>query len=168
MSNTTNVTATVYDPIAQTLLGSLATYQPPQNLISFPPIPTINTGSKLDDDQEYARQNLIDVVQKSSNAIGELMEISRASQHPRSYEVLEKLLMRQQDAATKLLELHRARTEINREAAKAPIVPAGGTYIANAVFTGTMAELLDGIRGKNRDIIEHEDLLDLEDPIANT
>ena len=154
---------TLTDPIAAAL--GVATSNSNTSLVvaqtSIVVASNTNTGIKLDDDQEFARQQLYDVVQKTSNAIGELMMISSSSQHPRAYEVLEKLLMRQQDAASKLLEIHKARAEINK-IANTPTGNVNQTYIANAVFTGTVADLLDQIRGKNREVIEHDDLLELE------
>lgn len=119
----------------------------------------------LDNDQDFARAQLIDVVQKSTTAIEQLLAISKASQHPRAYEVLEKLLMRQQEAARELLELHNSRADINKKNRDAAAVPGANVtqqYIANAVFVGTASELLDKLRGKDRSVEDHDDLL-LED-----
>ena len=116
----------------------------------------------LDNDQEHARQQLLDVIKQSANAAETLMKISKASQHPRAFEVLEKLLMRQQDAAAKLLELHLARADIEKKKKDNGQVTGNvtnQTYIANAVFTGTTSELLDKLRGKDRTVQDHEDLL---------
>jgi len=117
----------------------------------------------LDNDQEHARLQLLDVLENTATAIADLMKISKASQHPRAYEVLEKLLMRQQDAATKLLELHNARADINKKNRDAggPQNPQN-LNIANAVFVGTTSEFLDKLRGKDRTVEDHEDLLDAE------
>lgn len=150
------------DPLALALGTANANTQSCTAMIVADTVPVIG----IDNDQDYAREQLIEVIKNSSLAISNLMNISVASQHPRAFEVLEKLLMRQQDAAQKLLELHKTRAQVQvlnknaGEAATQNIV--NQTYIANAVFTGTTAELLDKLQGKNREILEHEDLL-LED-----
>lgn len=141
------------DPIAQAL--GVANQQ---SLAMYPPIPVVinAAASTIDNDQEFARKNLYDVVNKTSEAINELMQISSQSQHPRAYEVLEKLLMRQQDAASMLLKIHKARKDIDG----ATDAPPPSVSISNAVFVGTTSELLDALRGKNREVIEHDDLLE--------
>lgn len=124
-----------------------------------------SNAATINDDQEHARQQLLKVIEQSANAIEHLMKISKVSQHPRAYEVLEKLLMRQQDAATHLLELHNQRADINKKNRDTTLLSGANvnqTYIANAVFTGTTAELLDRLSGKNREVIEHDDLLDID------
>ena len=126
------------------------------------PVPVIDTGDKLDDDAEYARQNLYDVVSKTSEAVDQLMEISRESQHPRAYEVLGTLLKQQGDAATQLLDLHKRKVDIQK-AANIALTPHGSAntpLIGNAVFVGSSSELLDLIKGKSHAVIEHEDLND--------
>lgn len=39
-------------------------------------------------DFKYARQNFIDIIEKGSQALEELMDVAIQSQHPRAYEVL--------------------------------------------------------------------------------
>lgn len=132
--------------------------------ITIPEPPSLG----LDNDQTYAREQLMNVIHQTSQAIANLTLIAAASQHPRAYEVLEKLLMRHQDAATKLLELHNARADINKKNRDAGTLPTGNvnqTYIANAVFTGTTAELLAKLKGTPEalEVLEHDDLLDLDE-----
>ena len=134
------------------------------------PVPVQNTGDKLDDDTEYARQNLYDVVSKTSEAVDQLMEISRESQHPRSYEVLGALLKQQGDAATQLLDLHKKKVDIQKAAnlemdSRRTQTPFN---INNAVvFNGTSSELLDLVKGKNHNIIEHADLYEDNDVLPS-
>lgn len=152
------------DPLA-VALGTANANSQPCTAIAVANTTPANVG--IDNDQDFARDQLIDVIENSAEAIQDLMKISKASQHPRAFEVLEKLLMRQQDAAKQLLELHKTRAQVgvlDKTSGKAAGTQnvVNQTYIANAVFTGTTAELLDKLQGKNREIIEHDDML-LED-----
>jgi len=124
-------------------------------------VPLANTNDHMADDVEYALQNIHDVIQKTTTAIDQLMDISEQSQHPRSYEVLSQLLKQQADAAEQLLNIHKRRKDLNKIDAPANGTPqsqTNQTYIANAIFTGTNAELLDLIKGKSHHIIEHDDM----------
>lgn len=113
--------------------------------------------STLENDMEFARQNLYDVVQKTSESIDQLMEISRESQHPRAYEVLAQLLKNQADSTQQLLNLHKTKKEIDKktETESAPVEQ--NTNIQNAVFVGTTSELLKIMKSKDSNAIEYEE-----------
>jgi Terminase DNA packaging enzyme len=126
---------------------------PMANLVpvqSRPPVAKPNTGIVLADDANYARDNLYDVVEKAQEAINELMEVAKQSQHPRSFEVLNMLLRTQADVSHQLIKLEKERQEA-AAAQTSPLSGSGNTYIANAVFVGTNADLLNLFDGKNTD-----------------
>lgn len=113
------------------------------------PVPKPNTGIVLADDANYARDNLYDVVEKAQEAINELMEVAKQSQHPRSFEVLNMLLRTQADVSHQLIKLEKERQEA--AAQSSPLTGAGNVHIANAVFVGTNADLLNLLNGKPTD-----------------
>ena len=61
--------------------------------------------STVQDDFEYARENLMDVIGKGQEALFDLMDVARQSQHPRAYEVLSNLMNTMVGASKDLLEL---------------------------------------------------------------
>lgn len=108
------------------------------------PVPVSNTGDVINDDAENARNHLYDVLSKTTTAIGELAVVAQQSQSARSYEVLNQLLKTQSEVARELLKLQQDRQKVTGTAIK----PSGNTNIANAIFVGTNAELLDLIKGR--------------------
>lgn len=140
-ANTTNSTAVV---VAAPKMGTI--------------VPKVGTPD-LNDDHAEALQILRDTLVSTQQAIANMMLISTASQHPRAFEVLNQLLTTQQETATKILELHQQRADVEKKKADTKPTIVNQTYIANAVFEGTTAELLDKIDGKDRSVIEHDDLL---------
>jgi hypothetical protein len=118
-------------------------------------------------DAEFARDNLYDVIQKVGVSIDELMSVAQQSQSPRAYEVLNQLLNTQREAAAQLLKLQSDRQKIT---GTTPLKPSGPMQIANAVFVGTNAQLLDLIKGKDR--VQEAEIADAEfftqdEPSAN-
>jgi len=115
-----------------------------------PVVERANTGNPLSDDATYARENLYDVVKKSQEAVTELMEIAKQSQHPRSFEVLNMLLRTQAEVSQQLIALEKERQEA--AAQSVPTLPAGSNVaIANAVFVGTTADMLALMQGRETD-----------------
>lgn len=135
-------------PVAQTTVVVIAPLPPPPPRPVRPPIPVRADGAtQIDNDAEYARDNLYDVLQRTTSAIDELMMVAQQTQHPRSYEVLNQLLNTQRDTAALLLKLQGDRQKLNGTG------PAKGNttiHAANAVFVGTNAQLLDLMKGKDR------------------
>ena len=44
--------------------------------------------TQISDDFEYARENMMEVINKGQEALFDLMDVAKQSQHPRAYEVL--------------------------------------------------------------------------------
>jgi len=117
-----------------------------------PPIPVrIDQPSQAENDAEYARDNLYDVISKVDTLINEMMPVASQSQAPRAYEVLNSLLNTQRETAALLLKIQADRMKLKGgTGGQGGLAPAGNVHIANAVFVGTNAQLLDLIKGKNR------------------
>ena len=108
----------------------------------------------MDTDIEYVRQNLYDVISKTSEAVDQLMQISRESQHPRAYEVLAQLLKNQADTAHQIVDLHKKKKDIQKQDSL-PSNPANTNMnVQNAVFVGTTAELLKIMKRNDQPVIE--------------
>ena len=92
--------------------------------------------SKLDNDFEYARGNLYQVIEHGSNALAELLEVANQSQHPRAYEVVANLVKTLSDANMTLLDLTKKKQDVNND--------AGGrspNTVNNNLFVGSTGEL---------------------------
>ncbi len=122
----------------------------PKPLISRP----IESGNRINDDAEYARTNIYDIIEKGVRSIEDAMDIARESQHPRAYEVLAQLLKVQSDNVDKLLKVHSDKQKLVGNVEN--VNPTGNVTIEKAVFVGTTDQLLDMIRRTDKDIIDAE------------
>ena len=93
--------------------------------------------SKLDNDFEYARGNLYQVIENGSNALQELLEVAQQSQHPRAFEVVATLVRTLSDANIALMDLSKKKQNIETAA-------NGGTNpstVNNTLFVGSTGDL---------------------------
>jgi len=93
--------------------------------------------SKLDNDFEYARGNLYQVIANGSNALQELLEVAQQSQHPRAFEVVATLVRTLSDANIALMDLSKKKQNIETAA-------NGGTNpstVNNTLFVGSTGDL---------------------------
>lgn len=107
-------------------------------------------------DFESARANIHMLLDTGQDAMEKLVEIAGASQHPRAYEVLAKLMDTVLNANKDLLYLQEKYREIKRS--DAPLQDRAQT-INNNLFVGSTAELqkvLKDIRKNERDTSESE------------
>ena len=89
---------------------------------------------EAEDDFEFARGNLLNIILKGGEAVDEMLEFARASQHPRSYEVLSTLLKTLTDANKDLLSLQKTRKEL-------AVTDEGPKTVNQNLFVGSTAEL---------------------------
>lgn len=79
---------------------------------------TIN--STTEDDFEFARQNLIDIIQSGKDSLMNLSDIADQSQHPRAFETLSLLMNTVIDAQEKLLKLRKTKQDLTGEGQPGP------------------------------------------------
>mgnify|MGYP001416760905 CR=1 FL=1 len=93
--------------------------------------------SKLDNDFEYARGNLYQVIENGSNALTELLEVAQQSQHPRAFEVVATLVRTLSDANIALMDLSKKKQTIETTAngGKNP------STVNNTLFVGSTGDL---------------------------
>lgn len=90
-----------------------------------------------DNDYEFARETLYDMICKGREGVEEMLEVAKQSEHPRAYEVLSKLLKDTSDVSNQLLQLHKQVKEIEKD--DTPALPKGDT--TNNVFIGSTTDL---------------------------
>jgi hypothetical protein len=91
----------------------------------------------VDNDFEFARKNYYDILVKGSEAMEEMMEVAKATEHPRAYEVFATMMKTMADVNGGLIDLHKKSKEIKKS--DVPAIAAGTTN--NNVFVGSTAEL---------------------------
>lgn len=117
------------DPIGQAL--DLAPVNHPT------PVPI----DKTETDFEYARGNLINIIEKGNEALDGILDVAGMSQHPRSYEVVATLLNSLAAANKDLLELSKRKKELTDESSP--------KTVNNNLFIGSTAELQKILKQQN-------------------
>tara|TARA_B100001996_G_scaffold344095_1_gene299636 strand:- start:26 stop:433 length:408 start_codon:yes stop_codon:yes gene_type:complete len=100
------------------------------------------TGKDDDIDYNYARENYYNLIERNQDAIEEMLEIAKQSEHPRAFEVVGQLIKSGLDANKELMTLHKTKKELSIE--------KGGstTNVNNAVFVGSTADLQKLLKDK--------------------
>ena len=99
----------------------------------------------LDTDLKYTRENLYNLIERGTDAIEELVQVAKESEHPRAYEVVGQLLKTVSETNGKLLEIHKMKKDITREEREVSIKSQN---VTNALFVGSTAELQKLLNGK--------------------
>jgi hypothetical protein len=86
-------------------------------------------------DYTYARENLYDVINKGQEALFDMLDVAKQSQHPRAYEVLSGLINTLVAANKDLLDLQKKKKELFKEE------KPDKTVTNNNLFVGSTAEL---------------------------
>ena len=99
--------------------------------------PTLKKSETQDIKQDYemSRANLHNLVMKGQEAVDGILDVARASDHPRAYEVAGQLIKHVADTTDKLIDLQGKMKELDKEEKKGP------STVNNALFVGSTAEL---------------------------
>ena len=132
---------TVDDRIDEIL--EITSLVPTEEIKPEPPARIIpKTGKDDDIDYNYARENYYNLIERNQDAIEEMLEIAKQSEHPRAFEVVGQLIKSGLDANKELMGLHKTKKELSIE--------KGGptTNVNNAVFVGSTADLQKLLKAK--------------------
>ena len=100
------------------------------------------TDGKDDDiDYNYARENYYNLIERNQDAVEEMLEIAKQSEHPRAFEVVGQLIKSGLDANKELMALHKTKKELSIET-------NSSVNVNNAVFVGSTAELQKLLKAK--------------------
>jgi hypothetical protein len=101
----------------------------------------------VDKDYAYARENMYDVIERGTEALDYLLEVAKASEHPRAFEVVGSLTKTLVDANKDLLSLQKTVKELKKEdPAPSNTSPQN---VTNALFVGSTAELQKMLKGED-------------------
>jgi len=90
----------------------------------------------IEDDSNFARQNIRDLIEKGNIAIDNLLHVAKESEHPRAYEVAAGLIKTIADANKDLLDVQKKRQDLTGEK------QSKNMNIDKAVFVGSTSELV--------------------------
>tara|TARA_Y100000310_G_scaffold307632_1_gene349916 strand:+ start:387 stop:839 length:453 start_codon:yes stop_codon:yes gene_type:complete len=112
-------------------------------------IPTVidDNGNK-DNDFQYARENLYDIIEKGRDAMEELLEIAKAEESPRAFEVFGQLLKNMTDTQQTLMELHQKKQKLENDGDRQEVSRAQN--VTNALFVGSTADLLKLVKKETK------------------
>ena len=103
----------------------------------------VNVPEDVDNDYKYARENLYGVIEKGTEALDNLIDLAKASEHPRAFEVVSQLTKTLVDANKDLLEIQKKVKDLKKEDEKEQ-----PQQVTNALFVGSTAELQKIINGR--------------------
>ena len=107
----------------------------------------------VQDDFDYARDNMRQLISKGQNALDGILTIASGSEHPRAYEVAAALMKTMAETNKDLLELQKIKKVLQKEDPKAPQLD-GPQSVTNNLFVGSTAELQKMIKDKQNEYIE--------------
>ena len=95
-------------------------------------------------DYETSRAQLHSLVMKGQEAVDGILDVARASDHPRAYEVAGQLIKHVADTTDKLIDLQTKMKELDKEEKRGP------TSVTNAMFVGSTSDLQKMLKDINK------------------
>jgi len=111
-------------------------------------LPATISGEEKDTDFRYARENMYHIIERGRDAMDELLEIAKAEESPRAFEVFGQLLKNMTDTQEKLMELHRKKQIIENDGERQEVTKAQN--VTNALFVGSTADLLKLVKRETK------------------
>lgn len=115
--------------------------------IPKPPVEPLTRAEEAENDYDYARGNMYNVIEKGTSALEELLSIATQSQHPRAFEVLAGTMKTLVDANKELVQLSKKKVEEDK-------IDQGGSESGNVtnnnLFVGTTHDLLKVLAGMKK------------------
>jgi hypothetical protein len=120
--------------------------QPTQNAVAIiAPDVTASTNNSVSQDAAEARNNVRLMVAMGTQAIGELLALSRELKTPRTYEVFANMLKTMTELNKDLMEVHQQEATLVDPPEVAPVT------IGTVVFVGSTADLAETINQKRKE-----------------
>lgn len=91
---------------------------------------------KVDRDYDYARTNFYNIIETGTEALEQMLDVAKASEHPRAYEVVSTIMKTLVDANKDLVSMSAKKQESEEEKN-----PSEKAVTNNNMFVGSTAEL---------------------------
>ena len=112
---------------------------PPED--STLPAEAVERHSHQDQDYDYVRNNLQDIIEPGGEALRGILELAQESDHPRAWEVVGQIMRQLAETNKDLIELQKDMKKIKDEESAKKVTQ-------NAIFMGSTAELQKYLRGQ--------------------
>lgn len=107
-------------------------------------------------DFEYSRQTYYDLITKGQGALEEMIEVAKALEHPRAFEVVAGMIKNISDVNDRLMDLHKKKKDyLKDDKQKNDQLPGSTT---NNVFIGSTTELQKMLHNMNS---ETDNIIDI-------
>ena len=93
--------------------------------------------TKVDDDAEFARENIRTLIEKGNLAVDGILHVAKESEHPRAYEVAANLIKNLSDLNKDLMEIQKRKRDLAPQSQR-----SGDINVDEAVFVGSTTELV--------------------------
>ena len=108
-------------------------------------IKKLSDNKDLQNDYEYSRGQLYNLVEKGQEAINGILDVAQNSDHPRAYEVAGNLIKNVADITDKVVEPQGKMKDINQEKKQTT------NNVTNAMFVGSTSELQKMLKEMGKD-----------------
>ena len=108
------------------------------------PVNTEALDQDLDDAYQQSKENLQGLIDQGTEAMQEILEIAKAGQHPRAFEVYGGLLKNMVDANKELLSIQKQMRDMSGVKKE-----TSSTNIDKAIFVGSTSELSKLLKSKD-------------------
>ena len=105
------------------------------------PADTVERHAHQDQDYDYVRSNLQDIIESGGEALTGILELAKESDHPRAWEVVGQIMRQLAETNKDLIELQKDMKKIKDEETAKKVTQ-------NAIFMGSTAELQKFLRGQ--------------------
>lgn len=119
------------------------------------PVQFADTAQDTLDDYEKTRETLHELIDKGNDALDHMLEIAKASESPRQFEVVGQLVKTVAETAKDLIELQKSMRELKKTEQPTAAQQQTIQQQNNIVFSGSTADLLKQLRNVNDNVINN-------------
>lgn len=81
----------------------------------MPQTPTLRDSDAANRDYDYSRETYYELIEKGKDALENMIEVARESEHPRAYEVLSGMIKNISDVNDRLMILNKGKKELEKK-----------------------------------------------------
>ena len=106
--------------------------------------PTLRDSDKANRDYDYSRETYYELIERGKDALENMIEVARESEHPRAYEVLSGMIKNISDVNDRLMILNKGKKELEK---KNDTTEVNNTQ--NNFYLGSTADVQRLLKGDN-------------------